>query len=90
MGSRNMGFYPVYPHSFLCFVLLPLKKKKFFFNEATGATKAGPRDRDPAVGEVFLGEAAQRVIQPEKGKGWGNQVSYNLGKDFVKSDQDSA
>ena len=21
-----MGFYPVYPHSFLCFVLLPLKK----------------------------------------------------------------
>ena len=24
-----MGFYPVYPHSFLCFVLLPLKKKFF-------------------------------------------------------------
>ena len=24
-----MGFYPVYPHSFLCFVLLPLKKKNF-------------------------------------------------------------
>ena len=24
-----MGFYPVYPHSFLCFVLLPLKKKIF-------------------------------------------------------------
>ena len=21
-----MGFYPVYPHSFLCFVLLPLKQ----------------------------------------------------------------
>ena len=25
-----MGFYPVYPHSFLCFVLLPLKN--FFFS----------------------------------------------------------
>ena len=24
-----MGFYPVYPHSFLCFVLLPLKKNLF-------------------------------------------------------------
>ena len=24
-----MGFYPVYPHSFLCFVLLPLKKNFF-------------------------------------------------------------
>ena len=24
-----MGFYPVYPHSFLCFVLLPFKKKIF-------------------------------------------------------------
>ena len=51
------------------FCAIALKKKIFFFNEATGATKAGPRDRDPAVGEVFLGEAAQRVIQPEKGKG---------------------
>ena len=51
------------------FCAIALKKKIFFFNEATGATKAGPRDRDPAVGEVFLGEAAQIVIQPEKGKG---------------------